>query len=154
MSIIILFSFLSFLPLEKSHPVFLKYYNIIKDAKQTELYLVSDTPVAAEEQTAGKTYLSDYEVIKKIELSEQEVNQFKNELSTNQFYSEDKKMCPFQAKYLLRFVKKKKFIHVVFSTENCKKAIIFSSAKKIKGKRVELTEENYFHKTLKDKILP
>jgi hypothetical protein len=154
MSIILLLSFLSFIPHGKSHPVFLKYFGIIKDAKQTELFLVSETPVAPNEQTAGKLYLSDYEVIKKIELNDSIFNQYKNELFGAKFFSEEKKMCPMQAKYLLRFVKKKKFIHLVFSAENCKKAVIFSSAKKINGKCVELTEDNFFHNSMKDKVLP
>jgi hypothetical protein len=122
------------------HPIFGKNADIITAPDLVECFQISESPVLSNEQVAGKLYHSDYEVLRKIELSD--TAEIQEALLDAANYSDSKRMCPFQGKFLLRFVKKKKFIHVVISADNCKKCIVFSSEKAINKTYHDFKEES------------
>ncbi|PKQ68881.1 hypothetical protein [Raineya orbicola] len=122
---------LGMLPDKEKHPIFHKHKDIIEEATEVALYEVKATPIASKDQEKDKVYLGDYEMLKKVEISAENAENLKKAvLDTNNYISE-KKTCPMQAKYALKFSKKRHYITLIISENTCEKMIIFSSEKDI-----------------------
>lgn len=147
-----IFSFLYLLmmmfDLNDKHPVFLKYQDIIQEATSIELYQVANQPVAANNQDKSKSYFEDYEILKKMEVKDQE--NIKKIVLEKSNYIQDKKTCPMLATYAIKFNKKKNYISLVISDESCKKVVLFSSEKTLDKKYHDLAENNTLHSILKN----
>ena len=132
---------------EKSHPVFLKHRHVIDKATEITLYEISTNPTLSKEQDSGKTYVQDYEVLKTITLAKDQ-KALQDAILTEGNYITEKKSCPMQAKYALKFVRKKHHITLIVSDSACPKAIIFSSEEDINKKYHDLKTENSIYDVL------
>lgn len=139
---------LCMLSMHDKHPIFHKHQNIINDATEIALYKIYSQPVAPSEQAKTKQYVGDYEVIAKIDLKEEQQNELKKIVLDTKNYVDDKKSCPMQAEYAIKFLKKKHYIVLVISEAACKKSVIASSEKDIHKHYHDLTEENNIHSFL------
>ncbi len=139
---------LSMLSMHDKHPIFHKHQNIISEANEIILYKVHSQPVAPSEHHKNNQYVGDYEFIAKIDLKEEQQKELKKIVLDTKNYVDDKKSCPMQAEYALKFLKKKHYIVLIISEGACKKSVIASSEKDINKHYHDLAEENDIHSFL------
>ena len=130
---------------QDKHPIFHKHQNIINDATEITLYKVHSQPTAPAEQDKNKQYVGDYEVISKVDIQEQQQKELQKMVLDTKNYVDDKKSCPMQAEYAIKFLKKKHYIVLVVSEGTCKKSVIASSEKDINKHYHDLEENNAIH---------
>ncbi|MDX2306127.1 MAG: hypothetical protein NW226_25170 [Microscillaceae bacterium] len=146
---ILLFIMSMFNPEESSHPVFLKHGHIIEKATEIKLSEVSATPVSSADQDPQKVYVQDYEVIREIVLEKDQKALQKTVLDKHN-YIDQKKSCPLQAKYALKFTQGEQFITLIVSEDTCAKVIVFSSEADINHQYHDLKEDNTLNSALKE----
>lgn len=130
---------------QEKHPIFHKHQNIINDASEVQLLKVHSQATTPAEQDKNKQYAGDYEIIAKIDLKEEQQNELKKIVLDTKNYIDDKKSCPMQAEYAIKFQKKRHYIILIVSEGSCKKTVIASSEKDINKHYHDLSEENAIH---------
>jgi hypothetical protein len=144
LSLLLIILFMNSKQAQKEHLVFLRYAHFIKDAKQTTLFLIEDTPTHPKEKVASKKYCLDYEILKTVALTEAVADSLKEiVLEEKNYITEAHKSCPMVAKYAITFTKKNnQSFTLIFSTAPCEKVIINCSKKDFKKSYVDLKEKN------------
>jgi hypothetical protein len=130
---------------QEKHPIFHKHQNIISDASEVLLFKIHSQAIAPAQQDKHKQYAGDYEVVAKIDLKQEQQNDLKKIVLDTKNYVEDKKSCPMQAEYAIKFRKKKHYIILIVSETSCKKSVIISSEKDINRHYHDLAETNDIH---------
>jgi len=133
---------------QEKHPIFHKHQNIINGAHEISVFKIYSQPIAPAEQDKNKQYAGDFEVISKIDLKQEQQNELKKLVLDTKNYVEDKKSCPMQAGYAIKFQKKKHYIILIVSEGSCKKSLIISSEKDINKHYHDLAEDNAIHSFL------
>lgn len=133
---------------QDKHPIFHKHQHIINDAKEISLYKIQPQPTAPKEYNKDKVYAGDYEIIQTIDLKEEQKKDLQKMVLDTKNYIDDKKSCPMQAEYAIKFQKKKHYIILIVSEGSCKKSVIFSSEKDINKHYHDFSEENTIHEFL------
>ena len=136
------------LPEQEKHPIFHKHQNIINDANEVLLFKIHSRATAPAERDKSKQYAGDYEVIAKIDLKEEQQSEIKRIVLDTKNYIDDKKSCPMQAEYAIKFQKKRHYIVLIVSEGACKKSVIASSKRDINKHYHDLAEENAIHSFL------
>jgi hypothetical protein len=126
-----------------SDPKMDKQRQVIEQAQEIELFEVEDYPTAPKEQVKISSYLADYRVLKKIEISPQVQKDLQTAaLDTQNYILDEKKTCPFEGRYALRFTNQKEQVVLVLSARNCPKVIIASNQKKVDKLYYDLKADN------------
>lgn len=136
---------LSMFVIQDKHPIFHKHQNIINEATEIVLYKINTQPTASSQHNKDKQYVGDYEVMAIIDLKEEQKNELKKMVLDTKNYIGEKKSCPMQAQYAIKFQKKKHYIVLIVSEGACKKSLIVSSQKDINKHYHDLAEENSIH---------
>lgn len=102
---------------------------------QIQVYEVDQFATPKNEQVAGNTYLSDYQIKKTIPLNKTTLKSLKKILlDSGAFHKDPVKNCPFIAQYAIHcFNDKNEFYNVILSNESCPKCQIFASDSTFSG---------------------
>lgn len=144
LSLLLIIPFMSSKQPQKEHLIFLQYAHFIKDAKQTTLFLIEDTPTQPKEQVASKKYCLDYEILKTVALTEAVADSLKEiVLEEKNYITEAQKSCPMVAKYAITFKKKNnQSFTLILSSAPCEKVTVSCSKKDFKKSYFDLKEKN------------
>ena len=132
---------------ENNHPIFLKHKHVIDKATEISLYEISTNPTLPTEQDKAKSYIQDYEVLKIIAL-EKDQKPLQDAILEKGNYISEKKSCPMQAKYALKFIRKKHHITLIISDSACPKTVIFSSEEDINKQYHDLKNDSSIYHIL------
>ncbi|MCU0439211.1 MAG: hypothetical protein MUC49_15040 [Raineya sp.] len=139
---------MSLFAVQDNHPVFHKHQHIIQEAKEVSLYEVSEQPVAPKQHKKDAQYIGDYEVLKTLKVSSDDVQNLKSVVLDEKNYIKDKKTCPMLSKYAIKFTKDKHYIALIVSPNTCEKVSVFSSEKSVNKQFHDLASPNSIHQTL------
>jgi hypothetical protein len=139
---------MSFFVMQDNHPIFHKHQNIIQEAKDVFLYEVLEQPVAPKQHKKDVDYIGDYEVVKTIKITSDDIQNLKSVALDEKNYIKDKKTCPMLGKYAIKFAKDKHYIALVISPNTCEKVSVFSSEKSVNKQFHDLSSPNSIHQTL------
>ena len=107
---------------DKNEKQFLKY---IEKTTEIQCYLIEQYPTDPSKQATNELYLLDYKILEQVELSKTQQDDLKSYfLNTENYTSKVARTCPFIGKYALTFGNEKDILEMVFSREQCPKALV------------------------------
>jgi len=139
---------MSLFALGDPHPIFHKHQDIIQEATEVFLYEISEEAILPKKQDKALEYVEDHQVLKKIKISADDIQNLKSVVLDEKNYIKDKKTCPMTSKYALKFAKKKHHITLIVSSSVCEKVSVFSSEKSVNHQFHDLKAQNSLHQTI------
>ena len=128
---------------EKDHKIFGNKAFVVENYAEMMLFEVANYATKLDSQDKNKSYINDYQVIKKIDIHRKDKKLLQESvLEVKNYETKTFKSCPFMAKYAVVFAKRDEQITLIIAAKSCEKVIIFDKNNEKTTKNYDLNEKN------------